>query len=281
MTPSPSTQPTSATSNRAPERREAEHGNQSSDRSGLPAGRPSAANFAWRRRCRPGPTVPVPHHLLSLDPASRAMSDAASYANRCRSARWKAAPSARWCSTCRIAPAFLSATAAGRVRPVGTGEARRSIPTCADLDRARRARHAGQTAYVGLPRSASPRPAKRWWWPRPPPGRLDGRPDREDQGLPRGRYRRLRKCAYVGRARLRRLPRSPAPDLERALSAACPMASTSTGRTSAAGVRGGAAAAQRVRARAGVRPDRLVQRHRAAARPDRTPLLLRRTFVGA
>ena len=115
-------------------------------------------------------------------------------------------------------------------------------------------------------------------------GRLGGRANREDQGRARGRHRRRQGQMRLRQegTRLRRLPRSPRsrsggkaegslPEGHRRLFRECRRR----------GVRGGVSAAQRVRARAGLRPDRALQRHRGdsaemglvddAQRPDQAP----------
>ena len=109
----------------------------------------------------------------------------------------------------------------------------------ADLDRARRARHARPDR---LRRPARDRQAP---GRRDPgrgrglrPGRLGGRPDREDQGLPRGRDRGLEEQMRVRRrASSASMPASTIMPATSPISCAPPArtASTSTGRTSAGG----------------------------------------------
>ena len=142
----------------------------------------------------------------------------------------------------------------------GKGLAQDRSEARADLDRGGRARHA---RHDRLYRPARYRQAAgrrnrggRGGLRR---GRLGGRADREDQGRARGRHRRRQGQMRLRQegARLRRLPRSPRsrsrgeaegglPEGHRRLFRECRRR----------GVRGGVSAAQRVRAHAGLRPDR-------------------------
>ena len=129
----------------------------------------------------------------------------------------------------------------------------------ADLDRGRRARHA---RHDGLHRPARHRQAaggrdrrRRGGLRR---GRLGGRPDREDQGRPRGRHRRRQGQMRLRqeRTRLRRLPRSPRSGSGREAEGRLPEGHRRLFRERRRrGVRGGVPAAQRVCAHPGVRPD--------------------------
>ena len=109
----------------------------------------------------------------------------------------------------------------------------------ADLDRQRRARHAG---HDGLFRPARRRPAEgrrdRGGVGRFRRGRPGGRAARQDRGLPRGRHRRRRQEVRLreGRARLRRLHRLQGREGPRrgASRRPAPTASTSTSTMSAA-----------------------------------------------
>ena len=132
-----------------------------------------------------------------------------------------------------------SAASAGRRTCVsdGSGLAQARPDRCADLDRARRARHAGHDGLHGPARNRSAeggRDGRRVGGLRR--GRRGGRADREDQGRARGRHRgragevRLRE----GRTRLRRLHRSSrVRRLPRSSRPRARRASTSISRTSA------------------------------------------------
>ena len=136
----------------------------------------------------------------------------------------------------------------------------------AGLDRARRARHARHDRLYGPARH---RPAAgrrdRGGCGGLRRGRLGGRPDRQDQGRARGRHRRrqgqVRLCDEG--ARLRRLHRSSRSRSRREAEGGLPEGHRRLFRECRRrGVRGGVSAAQRLRARARLRPDRALQRHR-------------------
>ena len=147
----------------------------------------------------------------------------------------------------------------------GKGLAKIDPKTRADLDRARRARHARHDRLYGAARhrQAASR-ARPWWSRRLRRGRFGGRPDREDQGRAGGRHRRRQGQMRLREegARLRRMPRSPRsgsggeaegglPEGHRRLFRECRRRR----------VRGGVSAPEQLCARAGVRPDRALQRH--------------------
>ncbi len=193
-----------------------------------PQGRPSAADFRLEEAPvpEPGPDQVLCRTIyLSLDPYMRGrMSDAASYAqagaDRPGHGRRHRRPGGA------LQPGrFRARRLRGRTRRLagvravrrGRGAEGRSEAR-ADLDRARRARHAGSDRLRGPARDRQAQARRDAGGGRGRrPGRLDGRPDREDQGLPRGRHRRLRSEVRVreGRARLRCLSRSPRTEISR------------------------------------------------------------------
>ena len=136
----------------------------------------------------------------------------------------------------------------------------------ADLDRGRCARHARHDRLYGSPRYRQTAAGRnRRGGRRLGRGWVGGRTDRENQGGARGRHRRRQGEMRLReeRARLRRLPGSPRsrsggeaegrlPERHRRLLRKCRRR----------GVRGGVPAAQHVRARSRLRPDRGIQQFR-------------------